>query len=337
MQWRACRLLVLCFHMIPKHCLPFLFDKAVCQIKQLRNSNCGDAFERLCSAPRRRKSKPNQEKKTWQEVQYTYIYVNVSEGTNFLRWYLCINGNGALSLSQGRCAILHSPPILVNFGPWFKLFALRFHLFVFFPIAKACVTISSTWSNFKKSIWNGPHLEWWQFLLTIFLQRKPFHQQPLSAAWVPSHVCDDIPFERLTVHDATSRGTTLQHIFHNRCADSAAKSTLKNLHGNLITNYHPKISKKNQGICGLLSLQLLYPPNQKSQLFRNLKYPMKTLFVLNHSAYPMNLPCCIPLMPFLECFRNGIGIKMMVPSISLLTLTHVLCWIAMHQFPPRTD
>ena len=117
--------------------------------------------------------------------------------------------------------------------------------------------------EFQKINMEWPHLEWWQFLFTIFLQRKSFHQQPLSAAWVPSHVCDDIPFERLTVHDATSRGTTLQHIFHNRCADSAAKSTLKNLHGNLITNYHQKISNIFQWHLWLAQLAAALPTKPK--------------------------------------------------------------------------
>ena len=85
-----------------------------------------------------------------------------------------------------------------------------------------------------------PHTEWWDVLLTIYLQRLSFHELPLQACWIPSHVCDDIPFECITRHDALKHNTTLQNIFHNRTADTTAKSTLKTIHGQLIHDFHKK-------------------------------------------------------------------------------------------------
>ena len=131
-----------------------------------------------------------------------------------------------------------------------------------------------------------PHLEWWQFLFTIFLQRKPFHQQPLNTAGVPSHTYDDIPFERFTIHDAISRTTTLQHIFHNRCADSAAKFTLKNLYGNLITNYHQNISNIFQWHLWLAQLAAALPTKPKKPTIREPEVPNENIIRIE--------PLCLP-------------------------------------------
>ena len=72
-----------------------------------------------------------------------------------------------------------------------------------------------------------PHLEWWNFLLTIFKQRCDNAPSPLIAQWIPAHVLDKLPLSLITEADARQHKTTTYHIMHNRLADDTAKKTMK--------------------------------------------------------------------------------------------------------------
>lgn len=71
----------------------------------------------------------------------------------------------------------------------------------------------ATWSHFR----------WWNFLYSIVCLRKKVCEVPFQIIWIPAHCFEGIPIELLTEDLAALKGTTKEHILHNRLVDAAAK------------------------------------------------------------------------------------------------------------------
>ena len=78
--------------------------------------------------------------------------------------------------------------------------------------------INSTWQ----------HSHWWKSLVELWKERKRLHQQPLTIEWIPSHLYEHVPIELITVQMAQAKQSTVQHIYHNRVADFAARDVALN-------------------------------------------------------------------------------------------------------------
>ena len=95
-----------------------------------------------------------------------------------------------------------------------------------------CQTIVRQWhvlqrTNEIDSSWAHP--SWWKAIKNAWRQRAQAGGSPLQLKWIPSHVYDDIPFELITDEMLEAKGTTIEHIRHNRFADKIAKEeALKN-------------------------------------------------------------------------------------------------------------
>lgn len=72
-----------------------------------------------------------------------------------------------------------------------------------------------------KSSWS--HGKWWNFLHRIVQNRQTICTTPFRIMWIPAHCFEGIPTEFLTHDLAALKGTTVEHILHNRLVDAAAK------------------------------------------------------------------------------------------------------------------
>ena len=64
---------------------------------------------------------------------------------------------------------------------------------------------------------------WWRALNELLTQRRLVHPAPLEITWIPAHLCEHIPDQKLDEATAAASGSTLLHVLRNRDADRAAK------------------------------------------------------------------------------------------------------------------
>lgn len=64
---------------------------------------------------------------------------------------------------------------------------------------------------------------WWRALNELLTQRRLAHPAPLEITWIPAHLCEHIPDQKLDEATAAASGSTLLHVLRNRDADRAAK------------------------------------------------------------------------------------------------------------------
>lgn len=64
---------------------------------------------------------------------------------------------------------------------------------------------------------------WWTFLHRLTQMRETICSPPFRIKWIPAHCYEGIPIDLLNEELAALRGTTLEHILHNRLVDAAAK------------------------------------------------------------------------------------------------------------------
>lgn len=64
---------------------------------------------------------------------------------------------------------------------------------------------------------------WWLFLHRLTSNRREIQNHPFWIQWIPAHCYEGIPVEILTEELAGLKGTTIEHILHNRLVDAAAK------------------------------------------------------------------------------------------------------------------
>ena len=69
---------------------------------------------------------------------------------------------------------------------------------------------------------------WWLFLRRLTQIRRAVRDPPFRIIWIPAHCFEGIPVDLLSEELAALRGTTLEHILHNRLADAAAKECASN-------------------------------------------------------------------------------------------------------------
>lgn len=80
-------------------------------------------------------------------------------------------------------------------------------------------------------VWS--HHSWWTFFLDILKRRLSVNQHPLSISWIPGHILEDIPIDKITEQMAKSYKTTVRDIRLNRRADQVAKQALTESLGDL--------------------------------------------------------------------------------------------------------
>ena len=67
------------------------------------------------------------------------------------------------------------------------------------------------------------HTRWWTFLHHIVCRRREVCDEPCRISWIPAHCYEGIPIELISEDLAALKGTTIEHIWHNRLVDAAAK------------------------------------------------------------------------------------------------------------------
>ena len=114
--------------------------------------------------------------------------------------------------------------------------------------------------NQPHSTWS--HRRWWTFLHHLVCRRKEVCDEPFRISWIPAHCFEGIPIELISEDLAALKGTTTEHIWHNRLVDAAAKEF-----AHRTASVHPDTQKLVQNAIfqhqrWLIALHSLLPTDQ---------------------------------------------------------------------------